>query len=408
MKQSLFVYYNDRRVGTLRQDEHGAMSFEYDSNWLQDPLAIPLSQSLPLRDGIFKKNECLGFFGGILPEELNREVIAKNLGVSSRNDFVLLQHIGGECAGAVSFQLESELPEVREECYKPLDDDALADLLKRLPNKPLLAGEKGVRISLAGAQDKLVLRYQNGQFFIPCGSAPSTHILKPKISRFSGTVPNEAYCMQLADLMGLRVSKVETCTVNQIDFLNVERYDRLTDGQGKIIRLHQEDFCQALGIVSERKYQKEGGPGLVDCFNLLRAASTVPAADLGRLLDAVIFNVLIGNNDAHGKNFSILYTGGDIQLAPLYDLLCTAFYPEVSTAMAMKIGKARTFDELFPFHFQDLAKQSGLAPKPVIRRVINLAEIARDSVDKLPVPEGIRGIDDLIRTRIDTLLKRFK
>jgi serine/threonine-protein kinase HipA len=122
MKQSLFVYYNDRRVGTLRQDEHGAMSFEYDSNWLQDPLAIPLSQSLPLRDGIFKKNECLGFFGGILPEELNREVIAKNLGVSSRNDFVLLQHIGGECAGAVSFQLESELPEVREECYKPLDD----------------------------------------------------------------------------------------------------------------------------------------------------------------------------------------------------------------------------------------------------------------------------------------------
>lgn len=408
MKQSLSVLYNDRRVGTLRQDEHGAISFEYENSWLQDPLATPLSQSLPLRDGVFEKKECLGFFGGILPEEQNREVIAKNLGVSSRNDFVLLQYLGGECAGAVSFQPESEHPEVRKEYYRPLDDDALAGLLKNLPKKPLLAGEEGVRISLAGAQDKLALRYQNGQFFIPCGNAPSTHILKPQISRFSGTVANEAYCMQLAGLLGLRVSKVEICTVNQIDFLNVERYDRQADENGKIIRLHQEDFCQALGVVSERKYQKEGGPGLVDCFKLLREASTVPATDLGRLLDAVIFNVLIGNNDAHGKNFSILYTGGNIQLAPLYDLLCTAFYPEVSTAMAMKIGKARTFDELFPSHFQDLAKQAELAPKLVVRRVVNLAEIARDLVAKLPVPEDIRGIDHLIQTRIETLLKRFR
>jgi serine/threonine-protein kinase HipA len=410
MKRTLSVNFNDRRVGTLRQDEYGAIFFEYKSDWLSDPLAIPLSQSLPLREGEFKKKECIGFFGGILPEELNREIIAKNLGLSTRNDFILLEHLGGECAGLVSFEIEQDSAaptKPNKPSYKLLDEDELYKVLKSLPIKPLLAGSEGVRISLAGAQDKVVLHYQKGQFSIPCYGAPSTHILKPESSRFAGTVANEAYCMRLADSMGLRVAKVETLIVKDINLLNVMRYDRILEQKGLITRLHQEDFCQALGIISEKKYQKEGGPSLVDCFNLVRKATTEPALDLKRLLDAVIFNVIIGNNDAHGKNFSIVYSNGKVKLAPLYDLLCTAFYPEVSVNMAMKIGKAKTFDELFPSDFHAFAIEAGLAPKLVVRRVVELAKIAQKEIERLPVTENIPDMVNLIRMRIETLLNRF-
>jgi serine/threonine-protein kinase HipA len=347
MARTLDVYLHNELVGHLIQDKGGQMVFDYVERWLQKPGATPLSQSLPLRKERFKRNECRGFFAGILPEESKREIIARNLGISARNDYAMLEQIGGECAGAVTFIPAGETLPERKYGYRPVSSQELAAILKELPKRPLLAGEDGIRLSLAGAQDKVAVRIEGNDISLPLGGAPSTHILKPAVERFAGVVFNEAFCMRLAAVAGLPAAKVETRIVEDIEYLLVERYDRVhqknVEGATTLDRLHQEDFCQAQGIVSETKYQKEGGPSLKQCFALLRDVSSAPVIDLSRLLDAVIYNYLVGNNDAHGKNFSLLYHGvgtanQEIRLAPLYDVVSTIYYPELSKDMAMKIG----------------------------------------------------------------------
>ena len=262
MERMLDVYLQERRVGHLIQDDGGQMSFEYVESWLAQPGATALSQSLPLRKERFPAKECRGFFGGILPEESKREIIARNLGISARNDYAMLEQIGGECAGAVTFlPAGQELPK-RDYHYRKLDAKELAGILRELPKRPLLAGEKGIRLSLAGAQDKVAVRIEGEEVSLPLGGAPSTHILKPAVERFVGVVFNEALCMTLAAHMNLPAAKVETRKVEDVEYLQVERYDRkhvTIDGAPGIERLHQEDFCQAQNIVSELKYQKEGG-----------------------------------------------------------------------------------------------------------------------------------------------------
>jgi serine/threonine-protein kinase HipA len=273
MARALDVYLNTDLAGHLTQDDDGDMSFQYAASWLQQPDAIPLSHSLPLRQERFRRKDCRGFFAGILPEEAKREMIARNLGISARNDYAMLERIGGECAGAVTFLPHGEPLPDRHYGYRDLSDGELAAILKELPRRPLLAGEEGIRLSLAGAQDKLAVRVEGNAISIPLGGAPSTHILKPDIERFPGLVHNEAFCMRLA-AAGLPAAAVETRKAAGIPFLLVERYDRHhgrgPDGATVVERLHQEDFCQALGIVSENKYQKEGGPSLKQCFALLR------------------------------------------------------------------------------------------------------------------------------------------
>ena len=302
-------------------------------------------------------------------------MIARNLGISPKNDFAMLEQIGGECAGAVTFMpAGTSLPE-REDDYRPVTDKELADILKMLPRHPLMAGEDGVRLSLAGAQDKIAVSITNGKIFIPLGGAPSTHILKPAIAHFEGTVFNEALCMNLARAIGIPTAQVQIGNAEGIDYLLVERYDRkmvqaFPGGPQLTERLHQEDFCQALGIISEHKYQNEGGPSLKQCFDLVRDVSSAPVLDLQNLLDAVILNFLIGNHDAHGKNFSLTYHAGTIlggpekRLAPLYDILCTVYYPDLAAKMAMKIGGEYRSPKIHPRHFERLAEEAGLA-KPM-------------------------------------------
>lgn len=410
MASTLLVYLHNDLVGRLIQDDHGQMVFDYAASWLSTPNAVALSRSLPLRAERFSRNECRGFFAGILPEESARDIIARNLGISARNDFALLERIGGECAGAVTFLPEGESLPSPDHQYRVLSDTDLAGVLQELPRRPLMAGADGVRLSLAGAQNKLAVyvNVKDGRISVPLGGAPSTHILKPASARFEGLVWNEAFCMELAAAIALPVAAAAIHQTQGIDYLLVERYDRTHDDAGNIRRLHQEDFCQAQGIVSETKYQSEGGPGLKECFALLRAASTMPVVDLGRLLDAVIFNVLIGNDDAHGKNFSLLYHYGAIRLAPLYDLLSTAYYPELSKKMAMKIGGASESEKVFPRHVEALAEEAKLGKALVKRRVPELAELtiaALDSVDvKNPVTDTLAK---RINERCRMMLERF-
>jgi serine/threonine-protein kinase HipA len=190
MSRTLDVYLQRDLVGRLTQDGNGQLAFHYAESWLADPGAVPLSHSLPLRKQKFSRNECRGFFGGILPDEGKREIIAKNLGISARNDFAMLEQIGGECAGAVTFiPAGGKLPE-RDYDYRPLTSGKLVEVLKMLPRLPLMAGEEGIRLSLAGAQDKIAVHVHDGQISIPLGGAPSTHILKPALEKFEGIVFN--------------------------------------------------------------------------------------------------------------------------------------------------------------------------------------------------------------------------
>jgi serine/threonine-protein kinase HipA len=413
MTRTLDVYLRRHLVGELIQDEHGEMRFSYVDSWLKNAKAIPISHSLQLRAGRFSRNECQGFFAGILPEQGKREIIAKNLGISARNDFAMLEQIGGECAGAVTFIRAGEkLPE-RNYGYRELNAEQLAEILRQLPRRPLMAGEDGIRLSLAGAQDKIALHVSNHKISMPLGGAPSTHILKPAIERFEGIVFNEAFCMKLARALGLHTAKAEVGRVDNIDYLLVERYDRslLKDaatGVEHLEREHQEDFCQALGISPDHKYQNEGGPSLKQCFALLRELSGAPVIDLQRLLDAVIFNFLIGNHDAHGKNFSLLY-GDETRLAPLYDVLSTAYYPELSPKLAMKIGGEYVSDKVLPKHFDQLAEEAGLAKPMVKKRVREMAEIAMSKVSEL-IPElpAAKPVADLIRNRSLRVSAKFK
>jgi serine/threonine-protein kinase HipA len=418
MAKTLDVYLHKDFVGHLIQNEGGQMVFNYAESWLEKPGACPLSQSLPLRKERFTRKECRGFFAGILPEESKRDIIARNLGISARNDYAMLERIGGECAGAVIFVPAGEpLPE-RNYDYRKLSTAELIAILKELPRRPLLAGERGVRLSLAGAQDKVAVRIEKDGVSLPLGGAPSTHILKPAIDRFEGVVFNEALSMELAAAIGLPTAPVETRTVEDMTFLLVERYDRIhrqvTGDEPVVERVHQEDFCQAQSVVPETKYQKEGGPSLKDCFNLLRAVSSAPVIDLARLLDGVIFNYLVGNNDAHGKNFSLVYPGagtGDLQvrLAPLYDVVSTIYYPELSPEMAMKIGGEYSSERVTPRNFEKLAEEAGLAKPLVRRRVVELADAILATLPKFEVRSPVaEGVVALIQKRSENARTSFR
>ena len=413
MPRTLDVYLRRHLVGHLIQDENGQMAYHYAESWLNHAGAIPLSHSLPLRKGRFNRNDCRGFFAGVLPDESKREIIAKNLGISARNDFAMLEQIGGECAGAVTFIPAGEKLPDRKYSYRPLPGEKLAEILRLLPRRPLMAGEDGIRLSLAGAQDKLAVHVAGDQISIPLGGAPSTHILKPAIERFEGIVFNEAFCMKLAHALGLHTAKAEVGKVEDINYLLIQRYDRIAlrdapDGPEYLEREHQEDFCQALGISPDNKYQNEGGPSLKQCFTLLRELSSAPVIDLQRLLDAVIFNFMVGNHDAHGKNFSLLY-GRETRLAPLYDVLSTAYYPELAKKMAMKIGCEYASDKVLPKHFDQLADEAGLAKPMVKRRVRELAEtVLSKTPDLITGHPAAKAVAALIQSRCAKALEKFK
>jgi len=374
----LDVYLHGSLAGELVQDRDGRISFTYAAEWLSSAEAVPLSYSLPLQVESFGARACQGFFAGVLPEEENRKIISAILGISSQNDFALLEQIGGECAGAVSFLAHGATFPQQQAEYQYLNDEELAEILRELPTRPLMAGHKDIRLSLAGAQNKLAVYVEDEAIALPLHNSPSTHILKPAIDRFPDIVENEAFCMNLAKLCGLSVAEASAKRVGEISYLLTKRYDRIYGEDRRLERIHQEDFCQALGYPPHIKYQNEGGPSLVECFDLIRKLSTTPALDILSLLDAVTFNFIIGNHDAHGKNFSFLYRkhadSYATRLAPLYDLVSTAHYPELSAKMAMKIGKKYLPKEVRLEHWRQLWTDCGFSASQAQRRTIQFTK----------------------------------
>ena len=376
MNRILEVWLLGQSVGQLIQAD-GRLSFSYSPRWLQSPSAQPLSRSLPLRPEPFDDKATRPFFAGLLPEGDKRKLVAMALQVSPQNDYALLNGIGGECAGAVTLlepgQQPTGLPS--EQYVRWLDDGELITILDELPRRPMLAGKDGLRLSLAGAQDKLPVVFVNGHIGLPKQNTPSSHILKPAISAVEGSVYNEGFCMALAMRLKLSVASTSIRRVADRVYLLVERYDRLRQPDGSLQRLHQEDFCQALGVAPEYKYQNEGGPDLTQCFDLIRKATRPSAPQVLRLLDYVIFNALIGNHDAHAKNFSLIYTRRGTVLAPLYDTLSTAVYANLTDKMAMKIGSKYKFTEVQKQNCEQFAQAAGLSPVQIKKRILTLARL---------------------------------
>ena len=337
--KNLSVWLSAKRAGTLTQDDAGQMAFSYSADYLQDPNATPLSRRLPLREVGFSHKVTRSFFAGVLPEEDIRDGVARLLGISKENDFAMLERIGGECAGAVCLLPTDQSPLTFKTAQeRRLSGEDLVRVIRELPGHPLLAGQTGIRLSLAGAQTKVPLIVKDDDYFLPLNDSPSTHILKPEPVRFPGLAANETFCMALAKAVGLRVAEIEYREMDGQRFVLVRRFDREFKNSGELIRLHQEDFCQALGFPPERKYQIEGGPNVKDCAKLIWEWSTYPALDLADFLQRLVFNTLIGNADAHGKNFSFLYTGSERRLTPAYDLVSTIAWPGIDQGAAMKVG----------------------------------------------------------------------
>lgn len=378
MAHELAVWLFAEQVGTLALVD-GRLSFAYHPSWLANPDAIALSCSLPLQAAPFDDIRTRPFFAGLLPEGHLRRLIAQQFQVSRQNDFALLDAIGGECAGAISLLPKDTVPPVASAGEVSwLDDQRLSAILDELPRRPMLAGQDGLRLSLAGAQDKLPVVFDGQRIGLPLGGHPSTHILKPPIHALENTVLNEGFCLALAHAMKLPTAEARIHQAGDRRFLLVARYDRQRDAQGNLVRLHQEDFCQALGVVPEMKYQNEGGPDLKACFDLLRRVTRPSAPLVLRLLDYVVFNALVGNHDAHAKNFSLLFAPPSSRaaptLAPLYDVLSTAIYPSLTPKMAMKLGSKYKFSEVQLRHWEQFAEAAGLARAQTRKRILGMAQ----------------------------------
>ncbi len=332
--------------------------------------SMAISLSLPLQPTAFSHKACESYFGGLLPESSNaRNAIGQQFNANPNITFSLLMAIGGDCAGAISFE-DVNTPASNEAYLKirvrPMTDKEIERHIEELPLKPLFLGADGLRLSLAGVQEKAAVFLHNGDVCLPLDGTPTSHVLKPENKRFPAIVQNEYLCMKTAQALGLRIPKVEMRKAGAQTYLLVERYDREIK-EGKVTRIHQEDFCQALG--NRKKYQRFGGPNLKKCFELLMHTN-LPARDRNYLMEAVVFNFLIGNADAHGKNFSLLHMGPqNIRLAPFYDIACTRVYPNLTPDLSMKIGATYNIQSVGIADWQLLAKQVGFS-FPAIRGIL--------------------------------------
>ena len=402
--KSLDVCWNGRLVGRYDKFDSGSEQFTYDAEYLSSGLARPISRSLPLRQLPFSGPELRPFFAGLLPEEAQRSRIASYLGIAETNDFAFLEVLGGECAGALTIVPHGSLRRPSQGGFEAKSETELAALIEMLPLRPLLVGERGLRLSLAGAQSKLPVVVRDGQIGLPLGDAPSTHILKPELSPwFKDIALNEYCCMTLARHLKLAVPQTKFMRIGKYPCLLVERYDRKVDAAtGCVVRIHQEDFCQALGWTPEQKYQMDGGPLVREIVRLIRSGwSTAPALDVLSFIDLLMFNAIIGNADAHGKNYSMLYhDDGARRLAPGYDLVSTVFWPALAKSPAMKIGGNDSVDSICYGHWKRLAAELNLGLAQLLQRVKHLCRGVIDaSCEKLLLPPECAPVLDLVRAR---------
>ncbi|MEX0749301.1 MAG: HipA domain-containing protein [Dehalococcoidia bacterium] len=366
-----------------------------------------LSVALPLTPSHYPNSVVRSFLDGLLPEGDVRRLIAAELDVRESDTYSLIEALGRECAGALVIQPVDwpAPPPPTTLRAEPMSQRELEERIRSLKDAPLGVDAR-VRLSLAGVQEKLVLtRMPDGSWGRPVDGTPSTHIFKPETAAYPATVANEAFCMRVAKRMGLQVANVETATIGGREVLIVERYDRVVHPDGNVERIHQEDFCQALGIHPTKKYQADGGPSLRQVAAILRASADTDS--LERLLRAVTFNVIIGNADAHGKNFSIMHDElGVLRFAPLYDLISTLLYATTTREMAMFIDDVRRIDHVAGERLVNEASSWGLSKRRANEIVQDMVQRAPSSADA--IQNDIPNMPPELRTVFDNQLKALR
>lgn len=398
----LNVLINNRFVGRLHKEANGAVSFQYDQGWLDWDPAFAISLSLPMRETAYSGEQVVAVFDNLLPDNPNvRRRVAERMGAQGADYFSLLEAIGRDCVGAMQF-LPDDVPADVEPYVKgePVGDDEIEAILASLATAPLgMDKEQEFRISIAGAQEKTALLRHEGQWMRPIGTTPTTHLLKPQLGEIptafgpidmAASVDNEHYCLKLMEVFGLDVAQTEIVTFGERRVLVVERFDRRWRNAKHLLRLPQEDCCQAMGIPSAQKYQNNGGPGMADILTLLQR-SDEPQKDQVDFFKSQILFWLIGATDGHGKNFSVfLKPEGRYSLTPFYDVLSAqpAFdkrqIPNNKYKLAMSVGKSRHYRilEVVGRHFVQSGKAAGLGPTLMNKAITDILERAKDAPDK--------------------------
>jgi serine/threonine-protein kinase HipA len=374
------IYFEQRLVGTIDVDRSGP-GFTYAPDWIALSGAFPISTTMPLKSERIAPDIFLPWAANLLPESEQLRTLGQLLGMARSDVIGLLSAIGGDTAGALSIGQPGRTSSVQ---WRPLDQpEELEGIIEDLPNKPFLVGEEGVSMSLAGVQTKLAVAVDpNGRICIPMNGSPSTHILKPDSPRLPGGVQNEAFCLTLARRLKIPTPKITTGQAGKRTYLLVKRYDR-TDVSGRWRRLHQEDYCQALGKPPSAKYESNhtgiAGPTLKDLFEITRRH--MPPTDIVRLLDMVVINVLTCNTDSHAKNYGIMVRGNGASLAPMYDVMCGEVWQNVTKNLAQRIAGKSRGDDLKGRDWQRFGRECGLNPRQVLDRVGALAKSAITEVE---------------------------
>jgi serine/threonine-protein kinase HipA len=408
----LRVLVDGELLGVVVQRSGGDLYLTYERSWQERGDSFPLSLSMPLAQREHRDRVVKPFMENLLPDNARiLERWARQFHVSARNAFALLTHMGEDCAGAVQFVrpdryedvINTEHAEIEwlteEEVGVRLRDLAEQHGTGRLP------GDRG-HFSLAGAQPKMPLILDGGRWGIPSGPVPTTHILKPPAQQdLNGFDINEHLCLRLARELGLAVAESRIQRFAGQEALVVARYDRLRTEEGRVMRLHQEDTCQSLGVSPLRKYQNEGGPGPADIVNLLLRESDDAEADVAAFLDALALNWVIGGTDAHAKNYSLLLSSGSVRLAPLYDLISIFPYPHRvhfrEAALAMTIDREYRLWKIRRRHWEGLAARCDLDPGPVVERVAQLVAAVPSALERAAVEVRSEGVQHEIIERLE-------
>jgi serine/threonine-protein kinase HipA len=390
---SVPIWFDDLAVGKVDVAADGSLSLRYAERWLQTTGAFPLSVTMPLRAEPYPSDVISPWLANLLPEEEQLQVLTRSLGLDQADVLAVLAEIGGDTAGALSFDAATERALW---AYTPLTTFydtpdprlALERYFEDLGRRPFLVGEEGVRQSLAGGQKKSALAVlapdgapvlrlpQDGDVLaIPLNGAPSTLIVKPDNPNLPGITENEVWCLRMAQAIGIEAAQTTILQSSKRTAIGVLRYDRRVGRSGQLLRLHQEDFAQANGLPPGRKYERGTLPGL-DLKTLLETGRHVSASDALALLDQVIFNILVANTDAHAKNYSlILPVGAAPRLAPLYDVSTVLSWSHVVKTYAQSIdGKKRNPDMIAGRHWEAIAREIGYRPTDVKNRVQQIVD----------------------------------
>ncbi len=398
-RKPLNVYLNGKLVGQLTRQASGATDFRYDESWLDWEHTFPISLSLPLREDRYIGDQVIAVFENLLPDSIDiRRTLAERVHADGADAFSLLSAVGRDCVGALQFLPEGDVPgEAGSIDAKDVSDDEIAAILSNLASAPLGVGDdEAFRISLAGAQEKTALLSIDGKWHIPHGTTATTHILKPEIGPrndgidLSLSVENEHFCMTLVKALGLPVAETQMAQFGRKKVLIVKRFDRRWTKDGRLLRLPQEDCCQALGVSPARKYENQGGPGVADLIGLLTGADD-PAHDQKLIMKAQIVFWLLAATDGHAKNFSLfLNPGGRFSVTPLYDVMSLQPVYDArqlskrQMKMAMAIGNRRHYGvvNIMPRHFLQTADICGIDESTVRESFDELRNGSDEAIEK--------------------------